>query len=121
MDHASFQARRAGYRVRFHWLQRMLKRPPGPVREFMAGKHYRQRIADVDKAEEQDKGRQAIWSVRKRLLRWNRTPGSPDPVPLDVQRAIADHYRGEIDRLGALIGRDLSHWLQPRERGQAAS
>ena len=108
----SLAPRRAGYQVRLHWLQRLLKRPPGPIREHFAGQHYRQRIADLDKADE-DKGQTAIWSIRKRLLRWNRKLGSPDPVPLDVQRAIADHYRGEIERLGELLGRDFSTWLRP--------
>jgi hypothetical protein len=34
---------------------------------------------------------------------------------MSVQRDIAAHFRDEVDRLAALIGRDLSHWLQPRE------
>jgi len=32
-----------------------------------------------------------------------------------VQREIKAHFQNEIDRLGALIGRDLGHWLRPRE------
>lgn len=105
-----FTPRRSGYSVRFHSLQRLLKRPPRRIREYLAGKHFRQRIKDLDKSEKAPK---AIWSMRKRLLRWNRVHSSPEPVPLDVQREIARHYRDEIEHLGQLIGRDLSHWLQP--------
>jgi hypothetical protein len=31
-----------------------------------------------------------------------------------VQREIKARYQAEVDKLGSLIGRDLSHWLQPR-------
>lgn len=106
-----FAPRRSGYGVRFHWLQRLLKRPPVTIREYLAGRHFRQRIQDLDKA---DSGTPAaIWSLRKRLLRWNRESRSPAPVPLDLQREIARHYRPEIDHLDQLIGRDLGHWLRP--------
>jgi len=54
-------------------------------------------------------------SLRKRLLRWNRAPEDKHPVPLRVQREIQAHFQGEVDKLGELIGRDLSHWLQPRD------
>jgi hypothetical protein len=41
-------------------------------------------------------------------------PDEKRPIPLAVQREIKEHFQGEVDRLAALIGRDLSHWLQPR-------
>ena len=117
---ADFTPRRSGYAVRFHRLQRLLKRPPGWIREYLAGKHFRQRIRDLDKPKKK-KSQKAIWSLRKRLLRWNRYHSSPDPVPLDVQREIALHYRGEIDRLQQILGRDLSNWLRPREQASRAA
>ncbi len=107
-----FRPHRSGYAVRFHWLQRLLKRPPGRIREYLAGQHFRQRIADVGKARE-ERSHQAIWSLRKRLLRWNRFHSPPEPVPLAVQREIARHYRDEVEHLEALLDRDLSHWLRP--------
>lgn len=113
-----FGPRRTGYRVRFHALQRMLKRPPGRIREYLAGKHFRQRIKDVGKPDK-DVAPQAIWSLRRRILHWNRVPEPPAPVPLDVQREIARHYRDEVEQAGRLIGRDLAHWLQPRVERQS--
>jgi hypothetical protein len=54
-------------------------------------------------------------SLRKRLLHWNRVPDEKRPIPLAVQREIKAHFQEEVDKLGALIGRDLGQWLQPRE------
>jgi hypothetical protein len=28
---------------------------------------------------------------------------------------VKNHFQPEIDKLGQLIGRDLSHWLRPGE------
>jgi hypothetical protein len=56
---------------------------------------------------------EAVMSVRKRLIKWNRVPAADLSVPLHVQHDIRARLRGEVDRLGELIGRDLSHWLQP--------
>ena len=112
-----FAPHRSGYAVRFHWLQRLLKRPPGRIREYLAGQHFRQRIADVGEAGDES-AQQVIWSLRKRLLRWNRQTRPPEPVPLDVQRQIAGHYQGEIEQLSGLLGRDLSNWLRPGVNGR---
>jgi hypothetical protein len=35
-------------------------------------------------------------------------------LPLQVQREIKAQFQDEVDRLGGLIGRDMSDWLQPR-------
>jgi hypothetical protein len=109
---ANFEPRRSGYAIRHQWLQRLLKRPPNRVREYLAGQHFRQRLADPGKAEEET-AQQAIWSIRKRLLRWNRENRPPEPVPLETQREIAAYYRDEVEHLARLIDRDLSHWLRP--------
>ena len=114
----NFRPHRSSYAVRFHSLQRLLKRPPGRIRDYLAGQHFRQRIADVDDAKEES-AHQMIWSLRKRLLRWNRVRRPPEPVPLDVQRQIEDHYQGEIEQLSGLLGRDLSHWLRPGSDSRA--
>jgi hypothetical protein len=56
-----------------------------------------------------------IFSVRKRILRWNRVPLPKRPIPVAVQEDIRARLKPEIDRLGVLLGRDLSHWLEVRE------
>ena len=35
----------------------------------------------------------------------------PDPLPAAIRRRLLDGFRDDIARTGALIGRDLSHWL----------
>ena len=112
-DDIDFKPKRASYAVKFGWLQRLLKRPPQAVREFMAGQHYRQREKSLD--EDDNVAIEKIFSIRKRLLRWNRKPLSARSVPLAVQRDIRHHLREEVEKLGSLIDRDLSHWLQPRD------
>ena len=37
------------------------------------------------------------------------------PIPLAVQVDIRDRLKPEIDQLGIMLGRDLSHWLEVRE------
>lgn len=111
------RARRATYHVRYPWLQRLLKRPPKPLRPVLAGHHYRRRV--VEDAALEDGGSDTVGkllSIRKQLLRWNRVPGTARPVPLAVQQEIKAHLQGEVDQLGKLIGRDLSHWLTPSEQ-----
>lgn len=106
--------RRASYGVRSLWLQRMLKRPPQAVRHLLASDKLWQRMRDLDSTEEQRPP--GILAVRKRLLAWNRVPANVEPLSPELRAAISRQYAGEVDRLGALLGRDLSHWLEPAEK-----
>jgi hypothetical protein len=115
LDDIELQPQRQGYDVRFGWLQRFLKRPPRPMREFLAGQHYRQREKSLDGDSGEGAAIEKVFSVRKRLLRWNRRPSEERPLPIAVQHDIRNHLRDEVAKLGQLIGRDLGHWLQPRE------
>jgi hypothetical protein len=116
-QNVNLKPRRQSHGVRLPWLQRLLKRPPEKLRQYMAGEHYRQRERDLDQdADEPKPGVERIFAIRKRLLRWNRVPLARKPIPLAVQRDIRVRLKSEIDHLGELIGRDLSHWLQPREQ-----
>ena len=111
-----FSARRTGKAVRSRLLQRILKRPPNVIRDRLGGELYRQRIRQLQNEHEHENGLAAgVLSLRKRLLQWNSIPRSPERLPLALQREISDEFRGEIERLGRLLDRDLSHWLQPRE------
>lgn len=102
---------RSSSSVRSPWLQRLLKRPPKRLRTLLAGKHYQSRMAETPKTD--GAAIEAVMTFRKRLIAWNRIPASSPSVPLHVQEDIRARLRDEVDRLGELIGRDLSHWLQP--------
>jgi hypothetical protein len=110
---------RAGQSVKFRWLQRVLKQPPGPIKEHLGAEFFRKHHSRDGEA---NGTFETVMALRRRLLRWNRTSAPPPPVPLALQREIAEHFRGDVERLGELIGRDLSHWLQPsRERALATA
>jgi len=106
---------REGKGVRFLLLQQLLKRPPRVLLPYLASVRHQGRFDKQagSKARKATPGQSK--SLRKRLLKWNKMPDEKRPITLSVQREIAAHFRGEIDRLGELIGRDLGHWLQPRE------
>lgn len=118
IDPPGLSPHRPTYQVRFPWLQRLLKRPPRPLRPILAGHHYRRRVVKDTAAD--DFGSEAIdklLSIRKRLLHWNRVAGPKPEVPLAIQKDIKARLQGEVDHLGRLIGRDLGHWLAVRDPG----
>ena len=110
-----FRPKRESRGFRYGWLQRLLKRPPAAARDYLAGKQFRQRGRDLDDGDGNDRVSERIFSVRKRLLRWNRLPLQKRIIPLAVQGDIRDRLQSEIDHLGRLVGRDLSHWLQVKD------
>ena len=111
----NFAPRRESRGVRYGWLQRLLKRPPGFARDYLAGKEFAQRERSLDAPAREDKVTEKFFSVRKRVLRWNRIPLPKRPIPVAVQRDIRERLKPEIDHLAKLIGRDLSHWLEVRD------
>jgi hypothetical protein len=112
--------RRESHDVRVAWLQRLLKRPPKPVRKYMAGPHYRNRERKLNGDLADSGAFDAIFAFRKRVLKWNRIPPRREPLPVSVQEEIRRHLKGEIERLQQLIGRDLGHWLQLQPEKQTA-
>jgi hypothetical protein len=101
--------------VRYPLVQKLLKRPPRALLPYLASRRYHGRFDKSAGKKAEDGEPSKRLSLRKRILLWNRMEDEKRPIPLAVQRDIQAHFRGEIDRLGMLIGRDLSHWLQPRE------
>jgi hypothetical protein len=106
---------REGKGVRILLLQQLLKHPPRVLLPYLASVRHQGRFNKEagNKAKKTAPGQSR--SLRKRLLRWNKMPDPKRPIALSVQREIATHFQDEIDRLGMLIGRDLSHWLQPKD------
>jgi len=112
-DDVNLARERAGQTVRFRWLQQLLKQPPGKIKEHLGAEFYRQQLRDP-----RDRNRGALgalMSVRTRLIRWNRISEPVEPLSFDLQREIRDRFKGEVDRLGIMLNRDFSHWLEVRE------
>ncbi|QNN65535.1 sulfotransferase [Sphingomonas rhizophila] len=110
-----FSPKRESQGFRFGWLQRLLKRPPAFARNYLAGKKFRQREMALDGKSGDDAVTEKIFSIRKRILRWNKVPLEKQVIPIDVQMQIREQLTGEVATLGRLIERDLSHWLEVRE------
>jgi hypothetical protein len=109
-----FQVHRSTRQVRIGWLQRMLKRPPGPIREML--------VSDADMVRD---GGDAINSPsrsghvgrlvmagRKRILGWNRTDRARPALGDALRREMCGYFHDDVLELSALIGRDLRHWLR---------
>jgi hypothetical protein len=48
--------------------------------------------------------------VSEPIRRLNTRYGTRPPMNEETARSLKDEMRGQIDRLGELLGRDLSHW-----------
>jgi hypothetical protein len=98
-----FEIRNPNKRVRFPALQRLVYQPPGPLlRLAPALRRF-----------------PLVHRVRDRFLRLNSTPERRRPMDPALRRRLLEEMEREIERLGRLIGRDLSNWLE-REPGRTA-
>ena len=104
-----FAPQRINKTIRIGWLQRLLKRPPKPVRTALAGEKFRQREKKIGSTDGQ--ALKAIFAVRKRLLDWNKVPARRQPLDPGVRQEIIDRLRDDVILLSKVIDRDLSHWL----------
>ena len=117
----NYGARRGSKGFRIGWLQRLLKRPPIATRALLAGEAYRQRVGKVEKRKKSSPIARAILTGRKKLLRWNKVPAAPAQLPDWLKREICEAFAGEVAHLSALIGRDLSHWLDGKADREPAA
>lgn len=115
VDGIELKSKREGQSFRYFWLQRLLKRPPKFARGYLAGRHFAQREKTLDGDGRKDSVTDKVFSIRKRLLRWNKIPAVKMPIPVRVQQEIRAALKDDIAHLGRLLGRDLSHWLEVRE------
>ena len=53
-----------------------------------------------------------VRAVRTKLLQMNSEPRARSPMDPQLRRQLLDEFEPEIERLGRLIGRDLSPWLE---------
>lgn len=102
-DRQSFPKKMVSKTYRFSWLQRWLYRPPKPVMNIIETAKKKQ-----EKAGEKTEPR-AI-SLRKRLIRFNVTKKKPVPIDDRMRELLRQTFASDIEQLGKLIGRDLSHW-----------
>jgi hypothetical protein len=90
-----FAIRNPNKRVRLPALQRLVYQPPGPLLRLVPI------IRRFPLAH----------ALRDRLLRLNSTPARREPMEPYLRRQLLAEFAPEIERIGELIGRDLSGWL----------
>ena len=105
------RAERESKGVRSLFVQKLVKRPPRPLLRYLASRQFRKRF---DKNAVSARSARDRLSLRRRIIEWNKVNVPDRPVPLPVQREIQAYFQEEVDKLGALIGRDLSHWNKPK-------
>lgn len=109
---ADLTPRRASQGYKFGWLQRLLMRPPLITRNLMAGTHYRQRVATIEKLRKGESPlMRTVEQARKGLLRWNEADRPQSSLSSAIRGEIRSKYSDDVARLGRIINRDLSHWL----------
>jgi hypothetical protein len=108
-----FSPRRSGKGYRSAMLQRLLKRPPRPIRSVAAGEHFRLRVTGASPRGPDPLPLRALFALRKRLLRWNSIPAPRALLSAAMSREIHDALADDVALLSRLIDRDLSHWLVP--------
>jgi hypothetical protein len=92
--HPDFAVHNENKRVRFGLLQRALYNPPGPLR---AAASRLRRYPTVHR-------------LRDAVLRLNSRATKREPMDPGLRRRLLDDLAPEIDRLGAMLGRELSAW-----------
>ena len=111
---------RPGRGARIGWLQRLIKRPPVITRAALGGRAFREHLKPVGKpAKQPGPLAVALKKLRKKILVWNREPVRPLKVSPAVREEIRACLRDDVERLGRLLGRDLSHWLSTDPKGRS--
>ncbi len=101
-----FKPNAANKYPRFKWLQRWLKRPPVQMASFVA-------VLESQKRRKQQKKRSSIKRLRKWLISKNEVYRPRKPLSPKIRKELTRYFSDDIDLLGRLIDRDLSHWKRP--------
>ena len=101
------------------WLQRLLNRPPGVARSAMAETLWL-RVRQAQHSASGQRFAKSLWSLRRTLLRWNEAPPVDRRLSPAFEQVIRQTFAQDVDLLGNILGRDLSHWLA-RTEGRPAT
>jgi hypothetical protein len=83
---------------RLPWVSKFLMQPPSPVRQIKS--LLKQRFpAHLKRAGK------SIYGI-------NKQPAAKPAVAIELRRQMAREFADDIELLGSLLGRDLSHWYK---------
>jgi hypothetical protein len=121
-ERESFQPFRASTGLRSVRLQRLLKRPP-VARTFIASEEsLRREGISAEKRISAIPGADSLKSLRKRLLKWNRTGAPKLKLSSELRLEMCAEFKDDVSELSSLLDRDFSHWLtNESERPECSS
>ena len=91
--------------IKYKFLQRILKRPPKRLANFMLTlQQHKKRRKQVKKS--------WIERYRKRLVKKNQVRKERPPLDPETRRLLAETFTDDVKILQTLLNRDFSHWLQ---------
>jgi len=93
-----FKAKRENAGFKYRWAQQLSMNPPA----------WAFRLIEISNAATLKR----LKKFRKRLKRFNKAPEQRREFSPAVQAMLRDYFRSDVEQLSALLGRDLSHWLQ---------
>lgn len=90
--------------VRFRFIQRLLKRPPKRVANFL--------LTLQQQEKRKAKGKKNwLMRLRKSLIVKNRVRAERVPLDDAMRQVLIEAFSDDIKKLGLLLSRDLSHWV----------
>ena len=117
----SFQPFRASTGIRSVHLQRWLKRPPIARTLIASEASLRREGISAEKRIRAIPGVDSLKSLRKRLLKWNRT-GAPSLVlSPELRSEMCARFKDDVSELSSLLDRDFSQWVADESERTAFS
>jgi hypothetical protein len=103
-----FGQHRESLGVKIAWLQRLLKRPPKRAVALLGASAYSERF---DGPKPPRLVADAVLSLRKKLLKWNRAPAPKPDIDDALLAEMKAAFRDDVALLSKVVGRDLNHWI----------
>jgi hypothetical protein len=80
------------------WLRNFIRKPPSPMRNV-----YRALKLTV--------GEQSMLAIKQKIVALNTVKERRPPLSPAFRHELVETFRDEVDLLGRILGKDLSHWV----------
>ena len=108
-----FPTRQPSRSYRYAWLQRLVYPPLGNMIRFAAEVERRASARRGTQRRKARSRRSVIRRLRKRLRDWNTLKVKPEALSPAMRDTLREAFAADVENLGMLLQRDLSHWLRP--------
>lgn len=96
---------RSNRRIRYRFLQRMLRSPDPRLMKLAGG-------AETTFTKDGKKKKPWIKRMRNRLIKWNTVVSDRRPLSDAMKQTMVDAFREDIALLSELLDRDLTPWME---------